>query len=847
MASLTNGKGHGTIRLPSYSRHKINPRVAMRPSYLLRFLAVLLVLFTATPVVGVAAPASAQGLNVQRFLDGQPGVLKTYRDGQYTVAQAIEAYASYYSLNPRILLTLLELEQRLLTDAKPSAERLSKPFGPSGPEGFIKQIEWAVREIRSGFGPYTTAPVVRFVDGGSVTLDVKQEASLLAVARFLAQGRTEARWRSLIDGYAPLYAKLWGKEPEPPTPTPAATRPFLGLPWPAGVEMIHSSYFDHVYPTVDRGADDNSFIVNYLGRGNLSYNTHDGHDYYFPQQPIGTPILAAAPGVAYAYSTPGNGVVIRHGGEYAGYETVYWHLDQFAIIFQGKIDNGVGVRVEAGTPLGVSGKSGFTDGGAHLHFEVRHNGKQVDPYGWYGPGPDPCAAWTAGCEASVWLWDESLSGMYDFTRPDAPAPADREPPVGSVAVSPDQHLGLLAHFDETTLPTIGKGFPQINVQGGGRARFTDAVFGKGVQLPRSTELSYPVEGNVEAERGTIAFWAKLPEEYPSSSTRRHYLFAASANPEDDKAYSDTLALRREQTDEGSTWNFWTVDADGASHNLMAPDTLDRASWHHFVVTWSQKGNHKALYIDGQLAARANDGKLPSSLGERLQVGRFIAGFGASGAGFDELAIFKRVLSEREIVRLAQRRDIYANADGAISTARVVSDRTILLDANAIDQQGGIVSVQLRRNDEPWSDPLSYYDDYRWTIAGAEGTHTFSIRYRDRANNETVVTTTVELQPALVGGAELRSYTDTAAVIAMSVGDVGDWASDSKERQTWLAENVELQLSNTPDFREAIWEQWSERRVWNWEAGQKRVVFVRFRDAQGRVSAAQQVGPDVTAP
>ncbi len=819
----------------------------MRALHILRYLALLIALCTLVPVQVAVAQTSPSRLNVQAFLDRQPGVLKTYKQGKTTAAQAIEGYASYYSLNPRILLTLLELEPKLLTNPKPASETITRPFGAVGPEGFAQQVEWAVREIRAGFGPYSEPPVLHFRDGGTATLDTKQEPAVLAVKRFLGAGHTEAEWRALVDGYAPLYLKLWGKEPSAPTPTPAAAEPFLKLPWPAGTEVLHSSYFDHVYPTVDRFGDDNSFIVDYLGRGNLSYNTHDGHDYYFPDLPTGTPILAAAPGVAYAYTTPGNGVVIRHGGAYAGYETVYWHLDQFAHIFQGKIGNGVGVKVEAGTLLGTSGKSGFTDGGAHLHFEVRHNGKQVDPYGWYGPGSDPCAAWTAGCEASVWLWHDSLAGTYDFSRPDAPAPQDREPPVGSLAVSPDEHLGLLAHFDDTVVPTIGKGFPQINAGAGAKPHFAEGIFGQGVEVANAVELTYPISGNLELERGTLALWAKLPAHYPHSSTNRQYLFAASAHPEDGKVYSDTLALRREQTDNGAAWNFWTVDAAGQSHNLSAPDSLAPASWHHFVVTWTREDNHKALYIDGQLVAQANDAKLPSNVGERLQIGRFITRFGTSGATFDELAVFRRVLSRSEIERLAQRQDIYSAAAGPISTSRVVTERTVLLDANAIDAQGGIVSVQLRRDEEPWSAPLTYYDDYRWTINGAEGEHTFAIRYRDRADNETVVTTTLELQPALSAEAELRSHSDSAAVIGMRVPEADAFAGQPGQRDDWLRQNIELQLSNEPDFRDAQWEPWAERRVWNWEPGAKRVVYVRFRDVGGRVSRPQQVGPDVSAP
>lgn len=798
----------------------------------------LATLFLPAAPVATATPLAADAtLNVQQFLDTQPGPLKQYRDGKYTAAQVIESYATYYNLNPRILLTLLELGPRLLTNRNPDPGIVRRPFGAAGPDNFTQHIDWAVREIRAGFGPYTTPPVVQFTDGTTATLDIKQDASLIAVQRFLAEGRTQPEWRALVDGYVPLYTRLWGSQPVLPTPTPAAARPFLQLPWPVGTRMIHSSYFDHVYPMVDRGGDGNNFVVNYLGQGNVSYNTHDANDFYFPDKPTGTPILAAASGMAYALSTPGNGVVVRLGGSYAGYETVYWHLDQFAAIFQGKIDSGVGVPVTAGTVLGTSGKTGFTDGGAHLHFEVRRNGKQVDPYGWYGPGPDPCAAWSAGCEASVWLWDDSLSGTYDFTRPDAPAPEDREPPTGSLAVAPDSDLALLAPFDTTIVPTVGRGFPQMNGTDGAKPKFTNGVFGQGMEAPNNLEVTYPVSGNLTLDRGTIALWAKIPKAYPQNSTKRYYLFASSGNPESGAVYTNTLALRREQTASGAAWNFWTVDGAGAAQSLTITDTLAPDTWHQFAVTWSRETGYKALYIDGVLAAQVNGVKLPEALGDRLQLGQFIGGYGTSGATFDQLAIFRRALGEREIKRLADRKDLYTGADGPISTANVVTNRTVLLDANAIDRQGGIVAVQLRRDQEPWSNPLPYSDTFRWTISGTEGMHTFSIRYRDRSDNTSIVTTTLELAAPLTATADLRSMTDTAAVLGFAV-DVRKSASPQR---------VEMQLSNQSDFRDAVWEPFTDVRVWNWDSGEKRVVYVRFRDERGRISAPQPVGPDVGKP
>jgi murein DD-endopeptidase MepM/ murein hydrolase activator NlpD len=66
------------------------------------------------------------------------------------------------------------------------------------------------------------------------------------------------------------------------------------------------------------------------------------------------------------YSGYGNLVIVDH----AGYQTAYAHLS--------RIDVAVGQIVDPGTLVGAIGTSGSVTG-SHLHFEVRINGKPVDP------------------------------------------------------------------------------------------------------------------------------------------------------------------------------------------------------------------------------------------------------------------------------------------------------------------------------------------------------------------------------------------------------------------------------------------------------------------------------------
>lgn len=89
--------------------------------------------------------------------------------------------------------------------------------------------------------------------------------------------------------------------------------------------------------------------------------------------PVGTPVLAAAPGtVSYAGRLAGYGltVKVKHAG---GAETLYGHLSE---IYAAR-----GQGVAAGQPLGATGSTGVSTG-PHLHFGVYVNGKAVDPEEW---------------------------------------------------------------------------------------------------------------------------------------------------------------------------------------------------------------------------------------------------------------------------------------------------------------------------------------------------------------------------------------------------------------------------------------------------------------------------------
>jgi murein DD-endopeptidase MepM/ murein hydrolase activator NlpD len=86
--------------------------------------------------------------------------------------------------------------------------------------------------------------------------------------------------------------------------------------------------------------------------------------------PTGTTITASAGGtvlMAQWYGGYGNYILIDNGG---GYSTGYGHLSAFYV--------SVGQQVKQGQAIGAVGCTGECTG-PHVHFEIRYNGKPIDP------------------------------------------------------------------------------------------------------------------------------------------------------------------------------------------------------------------------------------------------------------------------------------------------------------------------------------------------------------------------------------------------------------------------------------------------------------------------------------
>ncbi|PYO99699.1 MAG: hypothetical protein DMD61_06485 [Gemmatimonadetes bacterium] len=112
-------------------------------------------------------------------------------------------------------------------------------------------------------------------------------------------------------------------------------------------------------------------VLGFVTRGQVRpgdpAESHPGIDIAVP---AGTPVRAAGGGVVEAAGTdPAYGlfVLLRHSG---GYETMYGHASRVLVRD--------GDSIQAGQVIALSGNSGRSTA-PHLHFEIRREGKSIDP------------------------------------------------------------------------------------------------------------------------------------------------------------------------------------------------------------------------------------------------------------------------------------------------------------------------------------------------------------------------------------------------------------------------------------------------------------------------------------
>ncbi len=332
----------------------------------------------------VYGPAN-KDFDVATYLASQPGYLRTLSafaaDRQRTSADTIQYVAEQYSLNPKLLLALLEWRSGALTQADVPSAVVDNPLGlANGDSGFYLQTLWAAEMLSVGYYGWRagTLTTLLFQDTYSSRVDTHQNAGTVGVQYLLAQMFPHDDFEAVAgpEGFAKTYYALWGNPwtSKPPDVIPGGlAQPEMSLP----------------------------FVPNQTW--SLTGGPHPGWGIDLPWSALdfGPPEGTGCAASALWVTASAPGLIIRNNDNTLaldldgdGYEQTGWVLFYFHVAERDLI--AAGTRVKAGDLLGHPSCEGGRATGAHVHVARKYNGEWLPADGIVpGVAPFVIGGWTA--------------------------------------------------------------------------------------------------------------------------------------------------------------------------------------------------------------------------------------------------------------------------------------------------------------------------------------------------------------------------------------------------------------------------------------------------------------------
>lgn len=319
----------------------------------------------------VYGPASI-GFDLVAFSKEGSGYLDGYVqevEGRDLTGQAlVQLVAQRYSVNPRLLLSLLEYQSGWVTSTQVSAISRIYPMGfvSAGWEGLWSQLSWAADTLNEGYyrwkagwnGPYLLADRTAIIPGSGLN------AGTAAVQHLFAQVYGAAAWSQAVGsaGFPVSYASMFGspfaRAVEPLVPS-ALEQPEFQMPIEDEATWSFTSG-----PHSAWGSGSAWAALDFAPPGNA-----------LGCVPSSEWVVAAADGLIVRSD---RGEVVQDldgdGFEQTGWVILYMHI--------GSADRiPFGASVRAGDRLGHPSCEGGISSGTHLHMARRYNGEWVSADG----------------------------------------------------------------------------------------------------------------------------------------------------------------------------------------------------------------------------------------------------------------------------------------------------------------------------------------------------------------------------------------------------------------------------------------------------------------------------------
>ncbi len=320
----------------------------------------------------VYSPSSV-GFDLAAFIKGQKGKIAHYsekiNDQSQDAAQIFQQIAQDYSVNPRLLLALLEHQSHWLSSSSLKTAEQNYPFGLINKDrkGLYHQLAWAANQLNYGYYIWRVNGAASWTmsDGRVVPIDPTINAGTAALQYYFAQLLPFGEWKQAVsqDGFFKTYSNLFGYPfdyaIEPLIPL-NLEQPIFQLPFERDVKWAltggpHPGWdsgsawaaLDFAPDTDTFGCVESDAWVVALANG---------------------PVLRVGDGLVIqdvdAASSPADGF------EQTGWVILYMHIAS-----RDKVKNGT--YLKAGDRIGHPSCEGGISNGTHFHIARRYNGEWI--------------------------------------------------------------------------------------------------------------------------------------------------------------------------------------------------------------------------------------------------------------------------------------------------------------------------------------------------------------------------------------------------------------------------------------------------------------------------------------